>query len=184
VRRSGAVGVGRRTECTRREQITGQCGVCWSQEDRPPAEEGGVVCVVFGGVVSASSESRLAGESQSCAKGGLEGCSQAQVVGQLGLVRLVCAWDWLQGRARAHERWMMDGPCPCGAHRQWQSWNSPYWTHLRLRRSISRACSNYSRDSVCVCVWKGERFHGGCFGVNNNGEDVSVRGRLLQLRSR
>jgi hypothetical protein len=33
-------------------------------------------------------------------------------------------WDWLQGRARAHERWMMDGPCPCGAHRQWQSWNS------------------------------------------------------------
>jgi hypothetical protein len=30
-------------------------------------------------VVSSTSESRLAGESASCAKGGLEGCSQAQV---------------------------------------------------------------------------------------------------------
>ena len=66
----------------------------------------------------------VGGESANWAQGGLEGCSQAQVgLVWSGLVWSV-PWDWLQGRARAHERWMMDGPCPCGAQRQWESWNS------------------------------------------------------------
>jgi len=73
--------------------------------------------------------SRLAGELQNCGEGGLEGCSQAQV--GLGLVWSV-PWDLLQGRARAHERWMgwaLPSNGKVGIRR----------THLRLRRSISRA---------------------------------------------
>ena len=64
-------------------------------------------------------------------------------------------WDWLQGRARARERWMMDGPCPCGAQRLWESWNSaqacsPAATSIDLEGACGR---NYStRETACVCV--------------------------------